>query len=75
MSNLHMAILLANECHKNQTDKAGEPYILHPLKVMMDMETLDEKIVAVLHDVVEDSDLTIKNLRENYKFEKKFLLH
>lgn len=48
------AILLACSAHDGQTDKAGEPYILHPLRVMQAMTTKTDRIVAVLHDVAED---------------------
>lgn len=51
---LTAAIMIACEAHEGQTDKNGEPYILHPLRVMMAMETEDERIVAVLHDTAED---------------------
>jgi len=56
MSTLQRAIEIAVEAHKGQTDKAGMPYILHPLRLMFQMKTDNEKIAAVLHDVVEDSD-------------------
>lgn len=52
--NLNKAILIATKAHQNQVDKAGKPYILHPIKVMMKMENETEQIVAVLHDVLED---------------------
>lgn len=52
--NLQRAIEIAVEAHRDQSDKAGAPYILHPLRVMMSVETEEERIVAVLHDVVED---------------------
>lgn len=52
--NLQRAIEIAAEAHREQTDKAGAPYLLHPLRVMMSLETADERIVGVLHDVVED---------------------
>lgn len=52
--NLEKAITIAVEAHKGQTDKAGAPYILHPLRVMQSLETDLERIVGVLHDVVED---------------------
>lgn len=61
------AIKLAVETHFGQTDKGGEIYVLHPLRVMMNMVTEDEKIVAVLHDVVEDSACTLDKL-ENKGF-------
>jgi (p)ppGpp synthase/HD superfamily hydrolase len=56
MSTLERAIAIAAEAHAGQTDKAGQPYILHPLRVMMQMDTDEERIVAVLHDVVEDCE-------------------
>lgn len=52
--NLQRAIEIAAEAHRGQTDKVGAPYLLHPLRVMMSLETDDERIVSVLHDVVED---------------------
>jgi (p)ppGpp synthase/HD superfamily hydrolase len=52
--NLQRAIEIAAEAHRDQTDKAGAPYVLHPLRVMMTLETDEERIVGVLHDVVED---------------------
>jgi (p)ppGpp synthase/HD superfamily hydrolase len=61
---LEKAISIALSAHKGQFDKGGNPYILHPLRVMMDMPTIEEKIVAVLHDVVEDSNITIQSLKE-----------
>jgi hypothetical protein len=56
---LALAITLANQAHAGQLDKAGKPYISHPLTVMSQMNTPESKIVAVLHDAIEDSDLTI----------------
>jgi len=52
---LNDAIAIAAIVHKDQTDKAGDPYILHPLRLMMKMNTEEARITAVLHDVVEDS--------------------
>lgn len=63
MSILETAIKLAVDAHQGQTDKAGKPYILHPLRLMMQCETEALQIVAVLHDVIEDSDVTPANLR------------
>jgi (p)ppGpp synthase/HD superfamily hydrolase len=54
MSTLEHAIAIAAKAHEGQVDKAGAPYILHPLRMMMNVRTIDERIVAVLHDVVED---------------------
>lgn len=57
------AIALAAQAHETQTDKAGAPYILHPLRLMLKMHSEPEMIVAVLHDVVEDTDWTLEKLR------------
>lgn len=50
------AIQIAAEVHAGQKDKGGAPYILHPLRVMAQMSTDEERIVAILHDAVEDCD-------------------
>ena len=62
MSTLERAIEIATEAHRGQFDKAGNDYIGHPLRVMAMGKTTDEKIVGVLHDVVEDSDWTFERL-------------
>ena len=54
MSTLERAIAIAVEAHAGQIDKAGSPYILHPLRVILSLGTDDERIVGVLHDVCED---------------------
>ena len=61
---LALAIAIANQAHAGQLDKAGKPDISHPLTVMAQMDTLESKIVAVLHDAIEDSDLKIEDLVE-----------
>ena len=53
-----IALELAVEKHKNQSDKAGNPYILHPLHVMENVNSKEGKIVAILHDIIEDTDVT-----------------
>ena len=63
MSTLEKAVGIAAQAHAGQADKAGAPYILHPLRVMLAVASLDERIVAVLHDVVEDTDWTFDRLR------------
>lgn len=63
MSTLERAIEIATEAHQGQLDKAGKDYIGHPLRVMAMGRTLDEKIVGVLHDVIEDSDWTFVMLQ------------
>lgn len=59
---LSSAIDLAMEIHKEQYDRSNQPYIGHVIRVMNAGQTLQEKIVGALHDVVEDSDLTIDDL-------------
>jgi (p)ppGpp synthase/HD superfamily hydrolase len=54
MSTLERAIIIAAEGHAGVKDKAGAPYILHPLRMMLRLSSPDERIVAVLHDVCED---------------------
>lgn len=58
------ALALARRAHAGQLDKGGEPYIDHPLHVAEDMDTEEETCVAILHDVLEDSDFTADDLRE-----------
>ena len=60
---LDRAIELAKQHHEGQTDKAGKPYIEHPLRVMNQVESEEEKIVAVLHDIVEDTNISLNDLR------------
>jgi (p)ppGpp synthase/HD superfamily hydrolase len=62
MSLLEQAITLAVRVHAGQKDRYGEPYILHPLRVMCRMTTDTERVAAVLHDVVEDSPLSLDDL-------------
>ncbi len=62
--NLERAIQIAVEAHAGAKDRGGKAYILHPISVMMRCETEEEKIVAILHDVVEDTDWTFEALRE-----------
>ena len=61
--NLDRALAIAVAAHAGQKDKVGQPYILHPLRIMHRMATDEERMVAVLHDVVEDSTVTLDDLR------------
>lgn len=63
MSTLERAIAIAAAAHAGAADKGGEPYILHPLRVMLAVSSTEERIVAVLHDVVEDTGWTVDELR------------
>lgn len=64
MATLEAAIQLAAEAHSGQQDKAGKPYILHPIRVMLSVSTTDEQIAAILHDTVEDTSVTFEQLSE-----------
>ena len=59
---LERAIKLAKKYHEGQFDKGGSPYIEHPLRVMNGVESIEEKILAVLHDVLEDCDVSREQL-------------
>lgn len=60
---LEKAIEIAVEAHRGQIDKAGKEYILHPMRVMLRGRNDTEMIVGILHDVVEDTPITIDMLR------------
>lgn len=62
MSTLERAMEIAMAAHKGQLDKAGKEYIEHPMRVMAAGSSTDEKIVGVLHDVVEDTAWTFEQL-------------
>ncbi|MBK9391738.1 MAG: HD domain-containing protein [Bacteroidetes bacterium] len=67
--NINRAIYIATEAHRDQKDKVDKPYITHVMRVMERCKTDEEKIVAVLHDVVEDCShlgWTIERLREEF---------
>ena len=64
MSTLQRALEIATQAHQGQFDKAGRDYIGHPLRVMEMGKTEEEKIVGVLHDVIEDTDWTFEKLAE-----------
>lgn len=60
--NTKKALKLCFEAHKNQTDKSGMPYVFHPFYLAEQMQTEETTIVALLHDLVEDTDYTIEDL-------------
>ena len=62
MPSLEEAIILAANAHRGQKDKAGAPYILHPLRLMMQMKSETERIVTVLHDLIEDTACSLEEL-------------
>ncbi|MEG0873836.1 MAG: GTP pyrophosphokinase [Clostridiales bacterium] len=63
-SQIDKAYRIAENAHRGQKDKGGKDYILHPLAVCQRVDSDDEKIVALLHDVVEDSEITLEFLRD-----------
>ena len=74
MNQIEKALQVAFKAHDGQVDKAGNPYIFHPLTVALseNLETETQKVVAILHDVVEDSDITFYDL-ENMGFNEEVL--
>lgn len=58
------AALIAYNAHKDQSDKGGYPYIMHPIHIAEQMETEDETIAALLHDVIEDTDIGFDYLKK-----------
>lgn len=62
MSTIENAIIIATNVHAGQIDKGGNPYILHPLRVMLAVKGSDEMMAAVLHDVLEDSEMKASDL-------------
>ena len=60
---LDKAILIAVDSHSGQVNKKGDPYILHPLRMMFKADTIEEKIIAVLHDVIEKTSIDLEYLR------------
>lgn len=59
-----LALQITQKAHAGQVDKAGKDYILHPMTVASYMDTDTEKAIAYLHDVLEDTDVTVDALRE-----------
>lgn len=64
MATLEKAIALAAQKHEGQQDKAGEPYILHVLRVALAVRSPKARIAAVLHDILEDTDVTVEELQK-----------
>jgi (p)ppGpp synthase/HD superfamily hydrolase len=63
MATIEKALQIAAHAHEGQQDKHGQPYIFHPLRVMSAVEGAEARIVAVLHDVIEDTSVTAEDLR------------
>jgi len=75
MNRLEQAIQLATQLHAGQVDKAGEDYIHHPLRVMRAVEGETAKIVAVLHDTLEDTAMTLPELENTFGLEVAQVVH
>ena len=63
MNQLELALQIAVKAHAGQKDKSGEPYIFHPIRVMERCSNPKAKIVALLHDIVEDTEVTFDELK------------
>ena len=64
-----LALQIAKEAHAGQVDKAGKDYTLHPITVASYMDTDVEKTIAYLHDVLEDTGVTVDELRNHFSNE------
>src|SRR6476620_9991092 len=64
VATIEKALQIAAQAHEGQKDKEGLPYILHPLRAMMSLKGEEAQIVAVLHDVIEDTSVTADDLRK-----------
>jgi (p)ppGpp synthase/HD superfamily hydrolase len=64
VATIEKALQIAAQAHEGQKDKEGLPYILHPLRAMMRVQGEEAQIVAVLHDVIEDTAVTANDLRQ-----------
>ena len=60
---LHKAITIACEAHQGQSSINGEPYILHPLRLLIKAKSNEERIIAILHDVIEKTNLSLLDLK------------
>ena len=60
---LHKAITIACDAHQGQSSINGEPYILHPLRLLIKAKSNEERIIAVLHDVIEKSNISLEDLK------------
>ena len=58
------AIQLAVQAHHGQRDRYGQPYVLHPLRVLFRLNSETDRIVGVLHDIIEDTAYTLEDLRQ-----------
>ena len=72
MPSLETTLAIANRAYYGRLDRAGEPYILHPIRVMLKQTSLEGRQTALLHDIIEDGHLRMDDL-ENYGFSAEVL--
>ena len=60
---LHKALIIAYEAHQGQSSINGEPYILHPLRLLIKAKSNEERIIAILHDVIEKTNISLADLK------------
>ncbi|NUO09286.1 MAG: hypothetical protein HUU08_11500 [Candidatus Brocadia sp.] len=65
MDILEHALQISVKAHAGQKDKAGEPYIFHPIRVMARCSSPEAKVIALLHDTIEDTEITFDNLKRD----------
>lgn len=65
MSTLDKAIEIAARAHAGQVDKAGQPYVLHPIRLMLSLSDPLQRMAAMLHDVVEDTSVSLDDLKRH----------
>ena len=70
MNMIDQALAIAVRAHAGQVDRGGRPYILHPLRLMHRCQSDEEMIVALLHDTVEDGDISLKDFERLQKYHK-----
>lgn len=70
MNMIDQALTIAVRVHAGQMDRGGRPYILHPLRLMHHCQSDEEMIVALLHDTVEDGDISLKDFERLQKYHK-----
>ncbi|MDO7904869.1 GTP pyrophosphokinase [Paenibacillus sp. JX-17] len=62
MQTITQAVMLAAHYHDGQTDKGGNPFVFHPLRLMLKALSEEEQVIAILHDLIEDTSITISEL-------------
>ena len=63
------AMIIAYNAHQKQFDRAGVPYIFHPIHLAEQMDSETECVVALLHDVIEDTSVTFEDLEKEFPSE------